>query len=117
MHQLLSTIIFVALLALSGSMAEASSLAVNDTLSDQASSQADLTRPRRRANYEVRWRDVNTGQDISGWVRSNQPICNHNDNCSCGGANYCGPHQVGTQVYYWDRGCGENPRVIVCEQR
>jgi len=65
--------------------------------------------------YYVQWRDVYTGQSISGWQPSPSPSCGSASNCACGGQNYCGTFGAGQQVYYWDQGCWNQPRTLVCD--
>ena len=72
-------------------------------------------RPRPGRGWFVRWRDADTGQDISGWVPSDRPVCGHGANCNCRGQNYCGEYRRGQRALYWDRGCRAYPRTIVCE--
>jgi hypothetical protein len=118
---MLKFIMALVLVGFSGSFANAiENFSPAESSADQA--MTEMLRPPRypgpggpRRGFYIQWRDAYTGQSITGWTPSNTPTCGHGDNCACGGQNYCGQYGEGQQANYWDRGCWNQPRVIVCE--
>lgn len=69
----------------------------------------------RASSWLVRWRDLDTGRNISGWVQSGSPTCGHGNSCDCNGQNYCGTYSGGETALFWERGCRSRPARIVCD--
>lgn len=68
-------------------------------------------------SWLVRWRDLDTGRNISGWVQSNSPTCGHGNACDCNRQNYCGQYRSGETALYWERGCRRQPTRIICDSQ